>query len=645
MIHFAIYIIVTITLTQSQASSLCAKNIDLVNNSKGIERIAKSDSIALVMVGLSQLISSEDEETALDYLKIALKSAESDSILGLVWDGKGRLYFLGGFFELAEEAFNQARNYFEVAGQLKKSASANNRIGVSLLRQKKHQKAFEVFMESAAFFESIGDEINLAMCHTNMAGIFADTGDHQRSVEYNEMALTVFQNFRIQQYEIITLTNLAGQYLKLNDLDKSLTYNKKAEALGEKLNDSYALGIIYNNLGQFAFSAGEYPLALEYYEKSLESKMITGTASDLVPTYNNLGQIHIFLGNPDEAIRYLHKGLSLTVSEERWPLLGNLSKAYIAAGQPDSAIIYFDRTLAAKDSIFSADRQKVIDELRTLYEKDRMEFEIARLQSVQNQNRLIFFGVSILLASSLVITLLFLKNNNKKRRISEQNEKIEKQRMDQLMREQEWLGIKAMMTGREHEREKISEELHDQVGSLLATLKLYLDSLGLNGYSNEFKKLHEKANHILNLTYDHVRDMAHTKRKGVLIHKGLLPAIEAMAENISLARNIQITVTGTKYNSRMEAETETGIFKSVQELLSNVIKHSHASFVEVSLTQNDDLLSIAVRDNGQGFDTANTSWGQGFTTIRQRMHDLKGEFIVKSSINSGTSVFLNIPFG
>ncbi len=643
MIYFAIYIMISAALIYIQSENLHGNKTELTSNLNSIERIAKSDSIALKKINLSQSIASEDQETALDYLNVAIKAAESDSMIALVWDRKGRLHFSVGFFVLAEEAFSQAKYYFEMAGQLKNAASANNRIGVSLLRQKKHREALEIFMESAAYFESIGDEVNLAMCHTNMAGVFADSGDHLRAVEYNEMALPVFRKFSISQYEIITITNLAGQYLKLNDLDKSLYYNKIAEALGEELNDKYALGIIYNNLGQFAFSNGKYESALRYYEKSLENKMITGLAFDLIPTYNNLGQVHILLEQPDEAIRYLHKGLSLTSSEDRWPLLANLSKAHFAVGQLDSANLYFDQTMAAKDSIFSIERQKVIDELRTIYEKDRMELEIARLNSLQYQNRLIFYGVSALLVSSLIITLLFLKNTKKKRRISEQNEKLEKQRMDQLMLEQEWLGIKAMMTGREYEREKISEELHDQVGSLLATLKLYLDSLGMNGHPKEFKKLHERANHILNLTYDHVREMAHSKRTGVLIREGLIPAIEAMAENISLARNMQIHVKGTDQENRLQPELETGIFKSVQELLSNAIKHSGADLVEVYISQNDNLLSITVRDNGQGFDPENTPWGQGFKTIWQRMQDYNGDFDIKSSLSTGTSVFLYVP--
>lgn len=643
IVFFTIYLIVTLTMTHSLTGYPFNYNPIPMSVTDEIKGNAKSDSIALVKIGLSQLISTEDHKTALGYLKIALDTAESDSVIALIWDRMGRLHFSNGYFENAEEAFSKAKHHFEVAGQFSHSASANNRIGVSLLRQKKHRVALEHFMESAAYFESIGHDINLAMCHTNMAGVFADLGDYQRAVEYNGMALPVFQTFRIPQYEIITLTNLAGQYLKLNDLDQSLFFNKKAKALGEELNDNYALGIIYNNLGQFAYSNGEYQSALEYYEKSLTAKMATGAGSDLIPTYNNLGQIHIVLGEPGNAIRYLHQGLALSISEERWPLMANLSKAYFATGQLDSANIYFDKTLAAKDSIFSIERQKVIDELHALYEIDRMEFQIDNLQSKQVQNSLIFLGVSLLLSSSLIIALLFLKNNFKKRRIAEQNEKLEKHKMDQLLREQEWLGIKAMMTGREQERAKISEELHDEVGSLLATLKLYLDSLGMNGRKKDVKKMHDKASHVLNVTYDHVRDLAHSKRTGVLINEGLIPAIKAMADNISAARNMEIQVTGSGQENRLDAELETGIFKSVQELLANIIKHSGANLAEVNVRQYDDLLGIEVRDNGQGFDAGNISWGQGFTTIHQRMRDLNGEFIIKSSVSSGTTIFLNIP--
>ncbi|NIV09810.1 MAG: tetratricopeptide repeat protein, partial [Aliifodinibius sp.] len=73
-------------------------------------------------------------------------------------------------------------------------------MGVVLLRLKRHQEALEVFLESASSFEEAGDEVNLAMSHNNMAGIFADMGDYENAVRYNELALPVFQENGIQQY-------------------------------------------------------------------------------------------------------------------------------------------------------------------------------------------------------------------------------------------------------------------------------------------------------------------------------------------------------------------------------------------------------------------------------------------------------------
>ncbi len=610
-----------------------------------LDQTKDPDTRAQILLQISDKVRDSDIIHSLELLIDASAYAESEGLKGSIWDRKGRLYFAKREFVEAEGAFNQAKIFYEAAGMLSDAAGANNRVGVALLRQKNHQMALEVFLESAAYYESAGEWVNLAMCHNNMAGVFADMGDYVNAVRYYEQSLPVFQEYGIKQFEIITLTNLAGQYLRLNNLEKSYEYNKLAEALGEELNDQYALGIVYNNLGQFAFTEEDYETALYYYEKSLAAKQSLGTGSDLVPTYNNIGQVLSLMDRPREAISYLRFGLNLSIGEERWPLLSNLAKAYFLEGQADSALFFFDQTLAARDSLFSVERQKVIDELRTAYETERKEIEIAQLQAIQKQNLWIFAGVTGFFGASLLIALLFLKNNHKKRVIAEQKEKMEKQNVEQLLKEQKWMGINAMTAGRVKEREKISEELHDNIGSMLATLKLYLDSLAGNKRPKQFKSMHEKASLILDDTYNQVRDMAHSKRAGVLISEGLLPAIEVMAEHISMARELKIEVTGPGLEKRLDADLETAIFKSVQELLSNIVKHSGANFAEVNISQDDTLLKIIIQDNGNGFDTENITWGQGFTTIRQRMLELNGEFIINSSMKSGTTVLMKMPLG
>ena len=598
---------------------------------------------AQLLLQLAEQTTSRDLDAALEYANQAAELTENDHLLGDIFDQKGRIHFAKGEMDEALAGFQEAKARKENSGDIAQAARINNRVGVVLLRQKKHEEALEVFLESAAYFEEAGDVVNLAMSHNNMAGIFADMGDYENAVHYNELALPVFRENNIQQYAIITLTNLAGQYLRLRELDKSLEYNREAEEIGEQLQDPYALGIVYNNFGQIYFEQGEVERSLEYYEKSLAAKEAIGISSNLVPTYNNLGQALTMLNKPREAIEYLMEGLEIAQGDEIWHVTSNLSKAYSLAGEPDSASHYLDLTLAHRDSIFTIERQSVIDELRTQYESEQQELEIAQLEATQQQHRLVLTVLTGLLTATLIIGFLALKNTRKKRIIAQQNEKLEKQHVEQLLKEQELIGINAMLDGQEKEREKIAEELHDTIGSSLATLKLYIESLNDAQKKEEYHQLHKKASLVLEETYDEVRKMAHGKSSGVLIKKGLVPAVQSMTDKISEARQIDMQVIGTGLENRLDNSLEISIFRSIQELLSNAVKHSGASEVIVQITQHDDQLNIIVEDDGIGFDLKNTRWGLGYSTIQTRVEELGGDLMIDSSRGNGTTVILNIP--
>ena len=598
---------------------------------------------ARIFLKLSQTHASDNPSLAIESIYQAIELANDGELRGNIFDQKGRIHFALGELDDALSSFLKAKMSKERVGNAAMAARINNRAGVVLLRQKKHQEALEVFLESASFFGETGDLVNLAMSHNNMAGIFADMGDYENAVRYNELALPVFQKNNIQQYEIITLTNLSGQCLRLDDFDRSLEYNQQAEVIGIELGDQYALGIVYNNFGQIYFEQNELETSLDYHKKSLEAKQSIGINSNLVPTFNNMGQTLTRLNRSQEAIQYLKKGLSLANGDELWHVTSNLAKAYSVAGQSDSSVHYLDLTLAHRDSIFTIERQSVIDQLRTEYESERQEIEIAQLEESSLQDRNLLSVMSGLLVTTLVIAFLVLKINRKKRIIAQQNEKIEKQHVEKLLKEQELIGINAMLEGQENEREKISEELHDTIGGSLATLKLYIESLDEVKESLKYHKLHQKASHLLEETYDEVRKIAHSKSAGVLIKKGLLPAVDSMAMKISETQKIEIQIIGTGLEDRLENSVEIGVFRTIQELLSNAVKHSGASEVVVQITQHDDVLNIIVEDDGLGFDPKNIQWGLGYTNIQNRMDNLSGEFIIDSSPGNGTTVILNVP--
>jgi hypothetical protein len=139
--------------------------------------------------------------------------------------------------------------------------------------------------------------------------------------------------------------------------------------------------------------------------------------------------------------------------------------------------------------------------------------------------------------------------------------------------------------------------------------------------------------------------MAHLKNSGVIAKKGLLPAIEKLANNASATNKLQVEVQDFGLNNRLENSIEITVFRIIQELVTNVIKHAKASEASISITRHKTSLNIIVEDNGCGFDGLNIQKeeGMGLSSIERRVEHLEGIMEVDSNIGHGTSILIDIP--
>ena len=158
--------------------------------------------------------------------------------------------------------------------------------------------------------------------------------------------------------------------------------------------------------------------------------------------------------------------------------------------------------------------------------------------------------------------------------------------------------------------------------------------------------LEKSINNSLNLiddAYQNVRNMAHEKSNGVVASQGLLPAIQKFVNNIS-SKKLEINVDHFGLKSRLDNSLEIRIFRIIQELITNIIKHANATEANISLTNHDSTLNIIVEDNGIGFKKGfSNSEGLGIASIEKRIESLGGTLEIDSSPNIGSSIIINLP--
>jgi len=207
----------------------------------------------------------------------------------------------------------------------------------------------------------------------------------------------------------------------------------------------------------------------------------------------------------------------------------------------------------------------------------------------------------------------------------------------------------------ERDRRRLSHDLHDEIGPDLLLLKLYLEMLVLDTEKPEFRALKPKAEEGLALishTIQSLRRITLDLGPAVLDELGLLAALKFYARQFSAATGIKVTVTGENIAERMPLTHEVALYRVLQGALSNVMKHSKAQNVNVSVrASKDSRLIMVIEDDGVGFDFAAilAQRSFGLSSMRERAEVLGGSFHIDSgragmlSRKHGTRIEVDLP--
>ncbi|MDC7995775.1 sensor histidine kinase [Altibacter sp. HG106] len=339
------------------------------------------------------------------------------------------------------------------------------------------------------------------------------------------------------------------------------------------------------------------------------------------------------------ATNYLFQSLDKFIDYRKALVYGSLNR------ERDS-LIAMNRYLSKELSFNQADNLQVVSEYETKYQTAEKEKQLLIEKDKRTQNRNIAIGLGGGLAAVLLLSVLLFKNSKKKQRIAEQEREIEIQKKEKILKEQELNAIDAMIAGQEKERQRLASDLHDSVGATLSAAKLQFEHLKKNkNQLTALDALFEKTGTLLDEAYTEVRAMAHVKHSGVIAKEGLLPAVEKLAKNASFQQSLRVEVQDFGLTERLEPSLEIAIFRMIQELVTNIIKHANASEATISITQHEHSLSIIVEDNGKGFNASKFQQkeGMGLSSIERRVEFLEGTMEIDATPGKGTTILIDIP--
>lgn len=203
----------------------------------------------------------------------------------------------------------------------------------------------------------------------------------------------------------------------------------------------------------------------------------------------------------------------------------------------------------------------------------------------------------------------------------------------------------ALMASQEDERRYIARELHDEIGQTLTGLKLHLDLLSRSVPENLTESLAE-AHALVDDAMKQVRELAFGLRPQVLDDLGLLPAVLWLVKRYTAQTTVHVDVHHCGLDRRFSPEVEIAVYRTVQEALTNAARYAGVDRVQVRLQAAQDCLSVAVEDEGAGFDVE-AVWASGacfgLRSMRERVETLGGRFVIDSVPGAGTRLTAVIP--
>nr|WP_255484538.1 sensor histidine kinase [Pedobacter sp. AK017] len=441
------------------------------------------------------------------------------------------------------------------------------------------------------------------------------------------------------------LSNLGLNYIELKLYDSAKYYLNKAVVLANASGNKQIQTAAALNFALIALRSQQTDSIKPYVTKALKlSKANDWHEQEGLAQY---GLAYYYLLKKNNAIAQLYADSALRLTQQynipnlKQKLYPLLSSLYYARQEPQQGYFYYNKSEMFNDSLLNTAITKHTIFTEKKFETSRKEAQIKLQQSqLRQKNNLIYFLFAGALAL-LSISLLSYRNYRNRR-------KLQQAKIDELETEKQLMATEAVLKGEEQERTRLAKDLHDGLGGMLSGIKFSLSNMKENMVMTpDNVNAFERSMDMLDSSIKEMRRVAHNMMPEILLKYGLDTALMEFCTEIDRNGVLRVNYQSVGVHEADIPQTiSVTIYRIVQELLNNAIKHAHAKNILVQLHQSNQgkLLAITVEDDGNGFDTdlLKKSDGMGWLNIKNRVEFLKGRIDLQSAPGKGTSVMIEI---
>lgn len=207
--------------------------------------------------------------------------------------------------------------------------------------------------------------------------------------------------------------------------------------------------------------------------------------------------------------------------------------------------------------------------------------------------------------------------------------------------------LSAVITTEERERERFAKDMHDGLGPLLSTIKLYVNELnGEETSSVEKDNYIKEINKMIDEAVTSTREISNNLMPRVIKEYGLIKAIDSFCQKVNYMHKVDIKLENNGIDETLNRDLQLILFRVTSELINNSLKHANAKNISIKLMKNEDKISLAFEDDGIGFDMSkvmnNKQTGIGLKSIISRVKSVNGQYIFKSMEGHGFKIYIDI---
>ncbi|MBS1664158.1 MAG: tetratricopeptide repeat protein [Bacteroidetes bacterium] len=505
------------------------------------------------------------------------------------------------------------------------------------------KKAIEYTILSIAGFEKLKMYLMVIHSYYNLNNIYKDMDEPEKQVECGDKTLAIAKEWGGREgFFLGWLIKAYGHSaMKESDIkkavverDSALSYYDSAYSPRELIGYHLVSGLLYMNTNELDKARADFSRSLALAERGKDHYSVIQSRlqlSRVLARQKKFAEAEKELQSTEAEIG--------TEQVQRKNLLDYYTRLYEEWGKYKLALEYYGKFQVLKDSSASVENKKYLSEMATRYETEKKEAEIKAQKALLQKKDIVNYALVASVVVILVISLLIF-------RTYKQRQVLQRQRISELETEKQLTATESVLKGEEQERIRLAQDLHDGLGGMLSGIKYSLNTVKGNlVMTPDNAQAFDRSLDMLDSSIKEMRRVAHNMMPENLVKFGLDSALRDFCGEINQTGVLQVNYQSFGLEGGgVDQTTAITIYRIVQELINNTIKHAGAKTAIVQVAKAGDHLSVTVEDDGKGFDTAvlGQPKGIGLNNIQNRVEFLKGKMDVRSGDGKGTSVLIEI---